>query len=128
VIRFGAIVSVVAVAIGLLIGGAVSGELTLVYVSIGLAGLALLMLIVGVAVWRDEVFGSAAAGGSPRASRRTVAAESPGDGSEIPASRTQEPLVAAASVSPRARAREPEPAVAGRPVKGAETEIKIDNK
>ncbi len=48
-IRFGAIVSVVAVAIGLLIAGAVSGELTLVYVSIGLAALALLMLIVGVA-------------------------------------------------------------------------------
>ncbi len=56
-IRFGAIVSVVAVAIGLLIAGAVSGELTLVYVSIGLAAVALLMLIVGVIVWRDEVFG-----------------------------------------------------------------------
>jgi len=61
VIRFGAIVSVVAIAIGLLIAGAVSGELTLVYVSIGLAALALLMLIAGVAVWRDEVFGPTAA-------------------------------------------------------------------
>src|ERR1700735_559947 len=56
-IRFGVIVSVVAVAIGLLIAGAVSGELTLVYVSIGLAAVALLMLIVAVVVWRDEVFG-----------------------------------------------------------------------
>ncbi len=62
-IRFGAIVSVVAVAIGLLIAGAVSGELTLVYVSIGLAALALLMLIVGVVVWRDEVFGPTAVPG-----------------------------------------------------------------
>ena len=60
-IRFGAIVSVVAVAVGLLIAGAVSGQLTLVYVSIGLAALALLMLIVGVAIWRDEVFGASAA-------------------------------------------------------------------
>jgi hypothetical protein len=61
VIRFGAIVSVVAVAICLLVGGAVSGTLALVYVSIGLAALALLMLVVGVVVWRDEVFGSARA-------------------------------------------------------------------
>ena len=60
-IRFGAIVSVVAIAIGLLIAGAVSGELTLVYVSIGLAALALLMLIAGVVIWRDEVFGTTAA-------------------------------------------------------------------
>ena len=62
-IRFSAIVSVVAIAIGLLIAGAVSGELTLVYVSIGLAALALLMLIVGVVVWRDEVFGPTAVAG-----------------------------------------------------------------
>src|SRR5580704_129631 len=45
---------------GLLIAGAVSGDLKLVYVSIGLAALALLMLIVGVMVWRDEIFGPAA--------------------------------------------------------------------
>jgi hypothetical protein len=60
VIRFGAIVSVVAVAMGLLIAGAVSGDLKLVYVSIGLAALALVMLVVGVVVWRDEIFGPAA--------------------------------------------------------------------
>ncbi len=57
-IRFGVIVTVVVAAIGLLIVGAVAGELALVYGSIGLAGLALLLLIVGVAVWRDEVFAS----------------------------------------------------------------------
>ena len=95
-IRFGAIVSVVAVAIGLLIAGAVSGELPLVYVSIGLAALALLMLIAGVAVWRDEVFGATAATqktlrlGSDEAesatarpaglSGRQAAADWPGDG------------------------------------------------
>jgi len=61
VIRFAAIVSVVAVAIGLLIAGAVSGDLSLVYVSIGLAALALLMLVAGVAIWRDQVFGGGTA-------------------------------------------------------------------
>ena len=39
-IRFGAIVSVVAIAMGLLIVGAVAGDLTLVYASIGLAAVA----------------------------------------------------------------------------------------
>jgi hypothetical protein len=59
-IRFGVIVSVVVAAIGLLVVGAVAGDLTLVYVSIALAAVALLLLIVGVAVWRDEVFASSA--------------------------------------------------------------------
>ncbi|HEY2508092.1 MAG TPA: hypothetical protein VGI58_16380 [Streptosporangiaceae bacterium] len=69
-IRFGAIVAVVAVAIGLLAAGAVSGTLTLVYLAIGLAALALLMLIVGVAIWRENLFGQAAA---PAEARRWLA-------------------------------------------------------
>jgi hypothetical protein len=59
-IRFGVIVTVVMAAVGLLVVGAVAGDLTLVYVSIALAAVALLLLIVGVAVWRDEVFASSA--------------------------------------------------------------------
>ncbi len=59
-IRFGVIVTVVVAAVGLLAVGAVAGDLTLVYVSIALAAVALLLLIVGVAVWRDEVFASSA--------------------------------------------------------------------
>jgi hypothetical protein len=55
-IRFGVIVSVVVAAVALLIVGAVAGDLKLVYGSIGLAALALLLLIIGVAVWRDQVF------------------------------------------------------------------------
>jgi hypothetical protein len=80
-IRFGAIVSVVAVAIGLLAVGAVSGDLTLVYVSIGLAALALLMLIVGVVVWRDQLFafGSAAAGAKAPRGADTRAGAGAGD-------------------------------------------------
>ena len=61
-IRFGAIVSVVAVAIGLLIAGGVSGDLILVYVSIGLAALALVLLIAAVVIWRDEAFVARPAG------------------------------------------------------------------
>jgi len=57
VIRFSVIVSAVAIALGLLVAGAVSGTLVLVYVAIVLASLALLLLIVGVFIWRDEVFG-----------------------------------------------------------------------
>jgi hypothetical protein len=57
VIRFSAIVSVVAIALGLLVAGAVSGTLMLVYLAIGVASLALLLLVVGVVIWRDEVFG-----------------------------------------------------------------------
>jgi hypothetical protein len=77
-IRFGVIVSVVVAAVGLLIVGAVGGDLKLVYGSIGLAALALLLLIIGVAVWRDQVFASsgqrgerhlAAAGGIGQAGR-----------------------------------------------------------
>jgi hypothetical protein len=59
-IRFGVIVTVVVAAVGLLVVGAVAGDLTLVYVSIALAAVALLLLIVGVAVWRDDVFASSA--------------------------------------------------------------------
>jgi hypothetical protein len=77
VIRFSAIVSVVAVAIGMLAVGAISGILLLVYVSIALAALALLMLIAGVIIWRDEVFGrsasSVSAGARPARDEPAVA-------------------------------------------------------
>src|SRR5262245_33932232 len=46
---------------GLLIAGAVSGDLVLVYASIALAALALLLLLVAVVVWRHQLFGPRAA-------------------------------------------------------------------
>ncbi|MBO0838401.1 MAG: hypothetical protein J2P28_23180, partial [Actinobacteria bacterium] len=55
--RFGVVASVVSAAVALLIVGAVTGDLALVYVSIALAALALVLLIIGVAVYRDQVFG-----------------------------------------------------------------------
>jgi hypothetical protein len=64
VIRFGVVATVVSAAVALLIVGALSGDLALVYISIGLAALALVMLVIGVAVWRDQVFsGSTSADG-----------------------------------------------------------------
>ena len=60
-IRFSAIVSIVVVALGLLVTGAASGKLVLVYLSIGVAALALVLLIAGVLVWRAEIFGEPAA-------------------------------------------------------------------
>ncbi len=56
-IRFGIVLSVVLIAIGLLATGVVAGSLLLVTISIGVAVLATLMLAGGVIVWRHEIFG-----------------------------------------------------------------------
>ena len=56
-IRFGVVLSVVLVAIGLLAAGVVSGSLLLVVVSIGVAALAFLLLVVVVVMSRHELFG-----------------------------------------------------------------------
>ena len=66
-IRFSAILAVVVAAVGLLVAGAVSGSVLVVYLAIGVAALALLMLIAGVLIWRDEIFGEQAAGRQARA-------------------------------------------------------------
>jgi len=55
VIRFSAFL--VAVAVGLLVAGVVTSKLTLVYVAIGVSGVALLALGVGAVVKRKELFG-----------------------------------------------------------------------
>ncbi|HJZ26752.1 MAG TPA: hypothetical protein VJ370_10800, partial [Streptosporangiaceae bacterium] len=54
-IRFSALL--VAVAVGLLVAGVVTSKLTLVYVAIGVSGVALLALAVGTLVKRKELFG-----------------------------------------------------------------------
>ena len=71
-IRFAAVLTVVLVALGLLIGGVLTNSLLLVYLSIGVAALAAVMLIVGVVIWRGDVFGDAPAGraAAPARSRR----------------------------------------------------------
>ena len=55
-IRFSAFL--VAVAVGLLVAGVVTSRLTLVYVAIGVSGVALLALAIGALLKRRELFGS----------------------------------------------------------------------
>ena len=61
-IRFGAVLTVVLVAMGLLAAGVLTNSLLLVYLAIGVAALAAVMLTVGVVIWRGEIFGDAPAG------------------------------------------------------------------
>jgi len=61
VFRFGAVLSVVLVAIGLLVGGVLASSLVFVVASIGVAALAALLLAIGVLFRRDEIFGDSAA-------------------------------------------------------------------
>ncbi len=70
-IRFGVVLAVVVVAIGLLVGGIFTSSLLLVYLAIGVSALAAVLLTIGVVVWRDEIFGDA---GSARAARQADAA------------------------------------------------------
>ena len=56
-VRFGVVLSVVLVAIGLLVTGVVAGSLMLVAISIGVAALAFLLLIGVVISFRQEIFG-----------------------------------------------------------------------
>jgi hypothetical protein len=68
VIRFGVVLTVVLAAMGLLVGGVLANSLLLVYLAIGAAALAAIMLTAGVVIWREEVFGpSSAARASPAA-------------------------------------------------------------
>jgi hypothetical protein len=68
VIRFGVVLSVVLVAIGLLVTGVVAGNLLLVAISIGVAVLAFLMLIGVVISYRQEIFGRPVPAGARPAS------------------------------------------------------------
>ena len=54
-IRFSAFL--VAVAVGLLVAGVVTSRLLLVYIAIGVSGVALLVLGIGALVKRRELFG-----------------------------------------------------------------------
>ena len=72
-IRFGVVLSVALVAVGLLVTGVIAGSLLVVAISIGVAALAALMLTVAVIVWRREIFAPA-----PVAATAASAPESPG--------------------------------------------------
>ncbi|MGC1289571.1 MAG: hypothetical protein WA895_42165, partial [Streptosporangiaceae bacterium] len=60
-IRFGAVLTVVLVAMGLLAGGVLTNSLLLVYLAIGVAALSAIMLAVGLVIWRGDIFGEGSA-------------------------------------------------------------------
>ncbi len=100
--RFGIVLSVVLIAIGLLAAGVVAGSLLLVYVSIGVAVLAALLLVTFVVIWRHEIFGSSAAPG-PAVRRAAGLARVCGDRADAPAIETvAEPVAAGAPLRGRA--------------------------
>lgn len=71
-IRFGVVLTVVLAAMGLLVGGVLASSLLLVYLAIGAAALAAVMLTVGVVVWREEVFGPSSAAQAGQAAKKAV--------------------------------------------------------
>ena len=108
-IRFAAVLTVVLVALGLLIGGVLTNSLLLVYLSIGVAALAAVMLIVGVVIWRGDVFGDAPAGRAAAPAREVAAPAATAAG---PAREAEAPArEAAGEAAATAAAAEP----AGRP-------------
>ena len=75
-IRFGAVLTVVLVAMGLLAGGVLTNSLLLVYLAIGVAALSAIMLAVGLVIWRGDIFGEGSA--QRAASRAGLAAGTAG--------------------------------------------------
>ena len=69
-IRFSALL--VAVAVGLLVAGVVTSKLVLVYVAIGVSGVALLALAVGALIKRKELFGPSTSASTGSTSIATV--------------------------------------------------------
>src|SRR5215470_13126159 len=57
---------------GLLAGGVLANSLLLVYLAIGAAALAAIMLTVGVLIWREEVFGASSAAQAIPAAKQTA--------------------------------------------------------
>jgi len=142
VIRFGAVLSVVLIAIGLLVTGVVTSSLLLVYLAIGVAALAGLMLLIGVLIWRTEIFGSAATNdraaqgkqvaelaATPQLTSPRPAGPASQPQSAAPADRAEPPVQVVASGSGRSRAahaaRSDRPTRQGKPA-GAESNLTPD--
>ena len=108
-IRFSAFLVVVAV--GLLLAGVVTSELVLVYVAIGVSGVALLALAVGALVKRKELFGPSTSA-EPQLARPEPAAVHVSPGQPAPQAVPWGAAVPAASAWPAAAAQ-PAPSRAG---------------
>jgi hypothetical protein len=129
VIRFSALL--VAVAVGLLVAGVVTSKLVLVYVAIGVSGVALLALAVGALVKRKELFGPSTSA-EPQLARPEPAAVhvSPGQpapqavpwGATVPAASAW-PAAAAQSAPSRAGYLPAEQPLAPQPVKAQPADV-----
>ena len=108
-IRFSALL--VAVAVGLLVAGVVTSKLALVYVAIGVSGVALLALAVGTLVKRKELFGPSTSA-EPQLARPESAAAHVSPGQPAPQAVPWGATVPAASAWPAA-AGPPAPSRAG---------------
>ena len=108
-IRFSALL--VAVAVGLLVAGVVTSKLVLVYVAIGVSGVALLALAVGALVKRKELFGPSTSA-EPQLARPEPAAVHVSPGQPAPQAVPWGATVPAASAWPAAAAQ-PAPSRAG---------------
>ncbi|HJY68668.1 MAG TPA: hypothetical protein VJ254_18250, partial [Streptosporangiaceae bacterium] len=108
-IRFSAFLVVVAV--GLLVAGVVTSKLVLVYVAIGVSGVALLALAVGALVKRNELFGRSTSA-EPQLARPEPAAVHVSPGQPAPQAVPWGAAVPAASAWPAAAAQ-PAPSRAG---------------
>jgi hypothetical protein len=75
VIRFSAVL--VAVAIGVLVGGIATSRLLLVYIAIAVSAVALVALAIGVVLKREELFGEAQGLGGPGGGRPPRGRERP---------------------------------------------------
>jgi len=100
VFRFGAVLTVALIALGLLVGGVLTSSLVLVYAAIGAAALAGILLAIGVLFRRDEIFGSSPARPEPHQPPSQLVTAAAGS------------QVAAAGAGPQAagQPREPDPA------------------
>jgi hypothetical protein len=76
-IRFGAVLTVVLAAMGLLAAGVLTNSLLLVYLAIAVAALSGVMLAVGVLIWRGDIFGRVPAAQAEEPVSQAAPAEAP---------------------------------------------------
>ncbi|MGA8454164.1 MAG: hypothetical protein WB800_02075, partial [Streptosporangiaceae bacterium] len=99
-IRFGAVLTVVLVAMGLLAGGVLTNSLLLVYLAIGVAALSAIMLAVGLVIWRGDIFGEGSAQRAGLAAGTAGAAGTSGAVGTAPAPAGRMPVSQTAASAP----------------------------
>ena len=110
-IRFSAFL--VIVALGLLVAGVVTSKLMLVYVAIGVSGVALLALGAGALIRRNELFGRSESAGAEPARPTPAGGYVPPGQPEPQVAPWETPVPAASAWAPKPAAAQPGPSRAG---------------